>query len=263
MIRDIIIWGTGRYYDKLTVYLRECIIRKEIHIIALVSSYEEAFQFLEGIPVIKPERINEYNFDYLIVASDFEKEIIKEAINYVEAKKIICGSITESNYFDFYRYFKIRESNMSIVSDSCWGGFVYHLLGMEFTSPLINTYILEEDFLRLISDIRYWFRFPLKEKTLKSPSETYPIGILEDEKGKKVEIKFFHDNDFTEVIEKWKRRLERFNYDNYLVQMNVMNEEAAIRFSEFHSEGLVKKVGFSPSEFGIGGGGDRLFERME
>lgn len=183
MERKVVIWGTGRYYDRLRVYLNECVLRKEIKIVALISSFDEAFAYLDGIPVMKPDILEKLSFDYLIIASDYEKEILMDAKKYVKESKIIRGSITESDYFDFYRYFKIRENNVSIISDTCWGGFVYHLLGMEFTSPLINTLVLEEDFLRLIHDVPYWFHLPLKEKRSKQSEKPYPVGILEDENG--------------------------------------------------------------------------------
>lgn len=252
MERKVVIWGTGRYYDRLRIYLNECVLRKEIKIVALISSFDEAFAYLDGIPVMKPDILEKLSFDYLIIASDYEKEILMDAKKYVKESKIIRGSITESDYFDFYRYFKIRENNVSIISDTCWGGFVYHLLGMEFSSPLINTLVLEEDFLRLIHDVPYWFHLPLKEKRSKQSEKPYPVGILEDENGGGVEIQFLHSKTFCEASEEWNRRIKRFHYNNYLVQMNVMNVEAALRFSKVNPEGMVRKIGFSPTDFESG-----------
>lgn len=64
----------------------------------------------------------------------------------------------------------------------------------------------------------------------------YMIGNLK----KMVNFYFNHDVSESEIIKKWNRRVERFNFENYLVKMTLNNDKDIERFKKIS----VKKVGF-------------------
>ena len=41
---------------------------------------------------------------------------------------------------------RIRNHDFSIITSNCCGGWIYHMLGMRFDSPTINTWIDKKEF---------------------------------------------------------------------------------------------------------------------
>lgn len=74
---EVLIWGITEAYDKLRKFLDI----SKIKINALVSSYDECIKSLDGIDVIKPEEIKNFNYDFIIVASfaSFDK-IVEQGV---------------------------------------------------------------------------------------------------------------------------------------------------------------------------------------
>lgn len=111
--------------------------------------------------------------------------------------------------FSFKRKLFNKNKDFTIFSNTCIGGRIYHWLGLEFKSPFINMFIYPNDFMKvLFNPIEYLD----KELNFIETNEEYPIAMLGD-----VRIHFNHDNDKNEIVAKWKRRIERINYQNAYV----------------------------------------------
>ena len=93
----------------------------------------------------------------------------------------------------------------TIISDSVF----YHDMGMKFTSPTINLFISEPDFVRFVQNLKYYIESDLEM----SWGEKYPIGIL----GGDVRIDFMHYQSCGEAKEKWEKRAKRINWDKIVV----------------------------------------------
>ena len=123
-------------------------------------------------------------------------------------------------------YLRLRREGISFVSDNCWGGLMYHTLGLEMRSPFINMFIRQEHFDRLLSDLPGYLREPLVPLRLRQGqlgSTVYPIAALGD-----VEIHLNHV--FTpamlaEYARAWSRRTGRFLLDRVMVQTNFETPE--------------------------------------
>lgn len=97
---------------------------------------------------------------------------------------------------------------LSIISQNCIGGVIYHDLGAQFLSPTVNTFIPEPDFVKLAGNLRYY----MEQELVMRWEETYPVGMLAD-----VQIHFMHYATCAEAKESWERRKKRINYDRVLV----------------------------------------------
>lgn len=237
-MRKVIIWGTGEQYDDVMLHLKAEIIQNKIEIAALVSSFRESISYLDGKRIVLPEKIKDYEFDYLIIANkEHEKEIIKHAFELgVDGKKIISCRGMCNNLFDFDRYVKILESNISIVSDECWGGVVSNTLGIQFNSPFVNLYIYsDDDYYKLVSNIQYYLNQPLALLS-ESTEINSAIGCIGD-----VKIVFNHHRNFSEAKKDWDRRVKRFNFKNYIIKKIIKDDEDAERFSNLP---IKNKIGF-------------------
>lgn len=108
---------------------------------------------------------------------------------------------------------KLLCKDFSIVTDCCIGGQIYHDYGIQFLSPFINVSIDKGDFLKLLGNLKFYLSCELEDVTTKGSK--YPLGKL----GGDVLIHFVHYLTFDEAKCAWKRRIERFNYDNIVVIM--------------------------------------------
>ena len=119
------------------------------------------------------------------------------------------------------RYFshKLKNKNITILSNDCSAGTIYHYLGLKFLSPTINIFIAN-DFLVFCKHLREYKECKMKE--LPPNKYGYPIGQLIPENSflPKVTILFIHYKTFEEAILKWRERFERVNYDNIFLVYN-------------------------------------------
>lgn len=123
----------------------------------------------------------------------------------------------------------INNEDFSIISDNCWGGTVYQSYGISYKSPTVGMYIVTEDYIKLLSNLKYYmsleldFVRPKESKHLeklkyKSNFGTFPIGKLDD-----IELMLLHYESEAEAYEKWHRRSERINWDKLIIKLNDQN----------------------------------------
>ena len=122
----------------------------------------------------------------------------------------------------------IRRRDFTIISNNCWAGKAYQYLDMPYLSPTVGLYFFAEDYLRFVSNLRYYLSLdltfiPAEEsryvETLRERNQLHvPIGILDD-----VEIIFLHYKSCEEAKEKWDRRRQRVNYDNIILKFSNTN----------------------------------------
>ena len=102
----------------------------------------------------------------------------------------------------------IYNKNISIISNDCCAGCIYHDIGARFLSPTINLYINNENFFKYLSHIKEYNELELQEKPT---NEKYPVGILKSEFLDPIEIHFIHYSSFNEAKKKWDDRKSRIN----------------------------------------------------
>ena len=106
---------------------------------------------------------------------------------------------------------KIKANNITILSNNCTAGVIYHLLGMKFYSPTINLYISPDDFVAFLENIDKY----LSKEMVESVSDCgYPVGKLGD-----ITIHFKHYSSFEEAKAKWEERAKRINKGNIVAIM--------------------------------------------
>lgn len=117
----------------------------------------------------------------------------------------------------------LHSKEFSIVSDNCWGGFVYQHFGLKYRSPFVGLFIFSDDYIKLISKLEFYMSKNLVfiehsesiyAKEIKDTIVYYPIARLVD-----IEIHFLHYKDNYEAETKWNKRKLRINYDNIIIKM--------------------------------------------
>lgn len=170
------------------------------------------------------------------------KDIVKEAALMGIPREIILPlRIFQIPFFNFEDYVKIKNSNISILSNYCLAAHLYHTFGMKFTSPTINMFADDENYLRFIGNLKKYMNEPMAEventlDNLWGSRYSYIRGRLDD-----VEWVFNHDVSFSTAEARWRRGVERFNWDNYIVLMTILSDEMAYKFEALP---IQHKIGF-------------------
>jgi len=217
----IIVWGIGDYYNNYKNNLDFEVLKGNIEIVAMVSR-EHFSNTLDGKPVIFKEDISKFAYDYIVVFANRFDEIKNEALALgITREKIIDGSIFRLPCFDFSRYSSLIKNPVTIISDDCWGGFLYSYLKLKATSPFRNFYIQNDDYVKLCNDLKYYLSQPLKMEREGEFSEGIePMGSL-GEDDKKIYITFNHYETFERSKREWERRLSRVNFDRLFIKMSI------------------------------------------
>ena len=161
----------------------------------------------------------------------------------IDTDKFVLDRTVLVPNFTVEKYQKLRRSKLSILSQICWGGLVYHRFGLPFLSPTINMYASEKDFLNFlqnpIKSVKKNLRLVKKEfnEELKIEYPVYKIG--------ECEWHMNHYNDFNVAKNKWIERSERINWFNVLA---IMYTEDVKILEEFDKLPYGKKVCFVPFE---------------
>lgn len=243
----IIIWGTGKRYDYCVNILRYMEAMQEISIIG-VTSDDHYYSSLDGIRFISKNEIKYVNCDYIIVTSSkFYDEICNEGVSLgISCDKFIHSDVLFLYGFSFYKYVRLMKSRISIISNNCWGGVTYHYLHMKFQSPFINMFFDDEEYLKLLCNLKEYLKLPLEyhSKEFNSVEKfEYPVFKLADVK---IHMNHYHSIEAGEKA--WYERLKRINWDNLFIMMYTQSRTVAKEFSELPYKKKICFVDFDEIE---------------
>ena len=122
--------------------------------------------------------------------------------------KVLLKKIYDYISSYFYRK-RLQNDNFTIITDTCIGGVMYHKLGKQFMSPTINLWMYENEFYRLIHNLRHYMAQPLR---FVHGIEPTPTAYLDD-----IMIHFNHYKSDEQAEAKWNERVKRINWDNLFI----------------------------------------------
>lgn len=151
---------------------------------------------------------------------------------------------------------KLKNKDFTIVSNNCWGGFVYQKFNLKYNTPFVGLFLFAPDYINLLKnfkDIIYnelIFINPEESKYKEQLIEygtfnKYPIGKLTDD----VEIHFLHYHSKEDAKNKWESRVKRINMDNLLVKFcdrDLCSDELILEFEKLKFK---NKLCFSAKEY--------------
>jgi len=180
---------------------------------------------INDIPVISPADIKKFDYDKIIICHPRAEEqlYIKLIMLGVNSSKIDFAKRFLISNFNFQRKIidpcKLTNKNFSIVSDDCWGGFIYRALNLPINTPFAWVYIKHQQYLKLLGNLEFYLNKDI-EVYSSTENANHPVGFLDD-----IEIYFFHYKEVKHAKDTWNRRLDKFNKDNYFVKAALHNEE--------------------------------------
>lgn len=148
-----------------------------------------------------------------------------------------------------YRVMKLNNTDFTIISNNCWSGNVYRHFGLAYLTPTVGLYIFASDYIKFIQNLKYYTTNELifvdtvcskHFEYLKNKGQQNAIvGKLDD-----IEIIFLHYKSKDEALSKWKRRVQRINWDNLIIKFSEQNNCNDNLIEEFDKTIYKKKIVF-------------------
>lgn len=113
---------------------------------------------------------------------------------------------------------RLKNKDITLITNNCIGGIIYHDMHLQFLSPTINLYFDNEEFIRFCTYLDEYLSLAVEECT--SVQKSFPVGVLHGTHGD-VHIYFMHYESFEQAVAKWNERKERINYDNLYIIMEA------------------------------------------
>jgi len=135
----------------------------------------------------------------------------------------------------------INKDDFTIISNNCWGTFIYKKYGIPYNSPFVNLVIFAPDYIDLLENFSIEILEKLsfikhheskhKDELIKLGifESNYPIGILDN----KYELHFIHYPSVEDAKDKWIRRIKRINLQKMIFKFSdgdKFEESMADRF---------------------------------
>lgn len=241
----IILWGIGKTYNIIRNTLRYFEMTNQIKIVAITAKMIPNAKTLDGYELIRVEKIKELEYDYIFILSDvYYAEIVGECTYQygIPRRKLLRYNVLLLPELDLQKYFEVYNSQVTILSNNCWGGIAYKTLGMECRSPLKNLFLKDYDYLKLLSNLEYYFsKKPcyIRDSLEFNARTPYPVLLLGD-----IELHCNHSNSSYEAIQDWERRVSKVNFKNIFCEMFTEKKEVAEAFCKLKQ--YSKKVCFVP-----------------
>lgn len=150
---------------------------------------------------------------------------------------------------------KIKNREFTIISNNCWGGFVYQSYGLEYSSPTIGLFFEASDYIKFVKNLKKYISMDLKfinpkeAKLYGIKNINFPVGRLGD-----IDIYFMHYKTEKDAKEKWERRCKRINWDKILYKFSNQNLCTIENIKEFMDLNLKNKICFvNKKELAVGG----------
>lgn len=246
MKKRVIIWGIGRIYNQYNNSIRYFELMNKFEVIGLTDRCLPNYSFLDNWRLINKENLCHEEFDWIIVMSDiYFRDILYDAKELgIRQEDVISYKIFNIPDIDLNKYYSLKCSKVSIISNNCWGGIIYSALGLECCSPFKNLFMKPDDYLCLVSNLEKYMKMELDfcyysvdpHNNLK-----YPVMRLGN-----LEVHCNHDNNPNDAREKWSRRKEKMNWNNILLEMYTEDINVAKKFVAL--EEFEKKLIFVPFE---------------
>lgn len=136
--------------------------------------------------------------------------------------------------------FLLKYHDYTLISNNCWGGWVYRYYGSQYLSPTIGNFIMSEDYLRFIKNLKYYLNIDMvfispnaahdREWLVENVPKfgQYPIGRIDD-----VDVHFLHAHSKEQALSDWNRRKSRVNFSRVIIKFSTQNHWTLEQCEEF------------------------------
>lgn len=151
---------------------------------------------------------------------------------------------------------RLKCKDFTIISNNCWGGIVYQYFGIQYSTPTIGLFMMDDDYIKFLENLDYYLAQPLyfiphleskynEQLSLETTAkDNYPIALLDD-----IEVHFLHYESSEEAQRKWDYRKKRINKERLLIKMSQRSSSDLDILERFKKLSFNNKICFTEVEF--------------
>lgn len=186
---------------------------------------------------------------------DYMKNIVNKFLIVVETIKIKIRRkyilITAKK-----RSLLLRKKKFTIISNNCWGGFVYQSYNLPYQTPTIGMFFMAKDYIKFITNIHKYLAIDKFEEVAPENSKwyqllcnkpnfgRYPIAKLDD-----IELHLLHYSSVDEAEKKWNQRKKRIDFSNIIFKFSEMNDCEESDIVDFQNINYKNKICFISANY--------------
>lgn len=154
---------------------------------------------------------------------------------------------------------KIKNKDITILSNNCWAGITYQYLNLRFNSPTIGLYFMAEEYIDFLENLDEcitgkiefisYEQSKYKDYLIERQLKNMIIGKLNN----KIEVFFLHYKTIEEAKEKWEKRCKRIDKNNMIVKFNDQNNCSLELLNRFEKLSFKNKICFTAKNYLIEG----------
>ena len=150
-------------------------------------------------------------------------------------------------------YYRIKNKEITIISNNCWGGIFYRNNNLKYFSPTLGMFFIAEEYIKFIYNLKYYIKNDLSfinieeskyKDYLKKIKYSGLIGKIAD-----LEICFLHYDNEEEAKTKWNRRKERINWNKIIFKFNDQNMCTYKELKAFNDFDAKNKICFTAKKY--------------
>ena len=157
----------------------------------------------------------------------------------MNGKELIKRFLHRANPLAIRRRNRMRKALInktpSFLCPNCIGGILFHDLGLQFRSPMVNLMLKQPDFVKFVLNPGYYLSQELH--FYEKPGYSCPCAHLGD-----ITIHFTHYRSPEEAERKWEERKHRIDWDNLFVfasERDGLTREEILQLGNVRCRGLV------------------------
>ena len=205
----LFLYGFGDTLFENWNLIRARITAGDFEVAAIGDINPPAMSSFEGIPVVRPEAIGRFDWDYILILSDLAEERLRVYLNRdcgIPREELLSGRLLHVPGLTFEKYERLRQAKLSLFSNDCFAGIASRTLCLEHRSPFKNLWLTPKDYLAFLRDPTvYLSESPVLERweTGSGPTDLprFPVLRLRD-----ILLYCNHYDDAGKAIADWDRR---------------------------------------------------------
>lgn len=240
---NCLIWGSGKVFTNELQGIRYLELTNQIKVSGITSNVD-CFSTIAGYPYVPKDKLQADHYDIVFIMADgsvFNSIVAEAASRGFDEDILVHHRVIHIINNNLDKYLEIKKRHVTIFANNCWGGFTYHMLGLEFLSPLINMAIPDEDYIKFLENPQKYI-----------DGELYYTGNMDDEtisfptaKCEDTDLYFVHYETFEKAKIIWDKRKTKINWESMLVVFSTDNLDLVKHFLKLKYE---HKICFSPFE---------------
>ena len=148
---------------------------------------------------------------------------------------------------------KIKNKNLTIISNNCWAGIFYRNNNLEYCSPTLGMFFIAEEYIKFIYEMKKYINADINFITIEESKYCDYLKMIQYDgliaKILDLEICFLHYDNEIEAREKWNRRKQRINWDNILFKFNDQNLCSYDNLKKFDEFKAKNKICFTSKKY--------------